>query len=162
MAQNKRELIAELIEAGGATKESLMEAAEVNAAGLSSQFTYLRLTGRFPVKGDDGVYKFIPEAEWNKMKEEAASRKVSGGPKKSPEERKEALEKRVEKLRDAFVCVNAVEETSAVADFQGEVTFPAAFSWRDVDQDSRPGVSGFTNGDYRDITGELQSFLCYA
>lgn len=67
-----------------------------------------------------------------------------------------------EKLRDAFVCVNAVEETSAVADFQGEVTFPAAFSWRDVDQDSRPGVSGFTNGDYRDITGELQSFLCYA
>ena len=101
MAQNKRELIAELIEAGGATKESLMEGAAVNSAGLSSQFTYLRLTGNFPVKGDDGVFKFISAEEWEAMKADAATRKVNG-PTKSPEERKVALEKRVAKLQEAF------------------------------------------------------------
>ena len=67
-----------------------------------------------------------------------------------------------EKLGDAFVCINTVEETSTVTDFQGEVTFPAAFSWRDVDQDSGPSVSRFTNGDYRHVTRQLQPFLCYA
>jgi len=102
MAQNKRELIAELITAGGATKESLMAGAEVNSAGLSSQFTYLRLTGVFPVKGDDGVFGFITKEEWEALKADAASRKVNGGPKKSPEERKEAIDKRVAKLQEAF------------------------------------------------------------
>lgn len=99
---NKRDIIAGLINAGGATKESLMEGAEVNSAGLSSQFTYLRLTGKFPIKGDDGVFKFITAEEWEAIKADAASRKVNGGPKKSPEERKIALEKRVAKLQEAF------------------------------------------------------------
>ena len=102
MAKNKREQIADLINAGGATKESLMADVEVNSAGLSSQFTYLRLTGKYPVKGDDEVFRFITEEEWEAMKADAASRKVNGGPKKSPEERKAALEKRVAKLQEAF------------------------------------------------------------
>lgn len=101
MAKNKREIIAELIEAGGATKESLMEGAEVNSAGLSSQFTYLRLTGKYPVKTDDGTFKFVTEEQWNAMKETASSR-TSVGPKKSPAERLEALQKRQAKLQEAY------------------------------------------------------------
>lgn len=103
MSQPKRELIADLINAGGATKESLMEAVEVNSAGLSSQFTYLRLTGRFPVKGDDGTFSFVSEPEWNVMKTAAATGRTSGGPKKSAAERLEALEKRQAKLQEAYV-----------------------------------------------------------
>lgn len=101
MANPKRDEIAALIEEGGATKESLMEAVAVSSAGLSSQFTYLRLTGRYPIQGDDGIYKFISEEEWTFKKNEAASRKINGESKKSPEERKEALEKRVAKLQGA-------------------------------------------------------------
>lgn len=101
MAKNKRDLIAELIEAGGATKEALMEAADVNSAGLASQFTYLRLTGKYPVKGDNGIFKFVTEAEWDEMKSAAANRTSATKAKKSPEERKEALDKRIAKLQEA-------------------------------------------------------------
>jgi len=100
--KNKREIIAELIEAGGATKEKLMEAAEVNAAGLASQFTYLRLTGRYPVKGEDGVYRFVSEEEWEAMKAEAAARRGSSK-KRTPAEKKELIEKRLAKAQDAYV-----------------------------------------------------------
>lgn len=102
MAKNKREIIAELIEAGGATKESLMIGAEVNSAGLSSQFTYLRLTGKFPVKADDGTFKFISEEEWTSMKEAAGSRSTAAGPKKAPKEVLETLLKRQAKLQEAY------------------------------------------------------------
>lgn len=100
--QNKREIIAEAINAGGATKESLMAVAEVNSAGLSSQFTYLRLTGKYPVKGDDGCFKFVTEDEWNAMKSASATSRTSTAPAKSVEERKEAVDKRVAKLQEAF------------------------------------------------------------
>ena len=101
MAQNKREIIAEAINAGGATIESLMEVAEVNKAGLSSQFTYLRLTGKYPVKDDNGVFSFVDEEAWNEMKASASARKPAA-PAKSPEERMEALVKRQAKLQAAF------------------------------------------------------------
>ena len=101
MAQAKREIIAEAIEAGGQTKESLMELVDVNSAGLSSQFTYLRLTGRYPVKGDDGVYSFVSEEEWEAMKMAALERRTTAAPKKTPEERMEALQKRLAKLQAA-------------------------------------------------------------
>ena len=101
MALAKREIIFNAINEGGQTKESLMELVEVNSAGLSSQFTYLRLTGRYPVKGEDGVYSFVSEDEWNTMKEEALSRRAAPAPKKSPEERLEALQKRLAKLQAA-------------------------------------------------------------
>ena len=102
MAKNKREIIAEAIHAGGATLDSLMEVAEVNKAGLSSQFTYLRLTGQFPVKGDDGVFKFITLEEWEAKKAAAASG-VKAGPAKSPAEQFEILQKRQAKLQAAYV-----------------------------------------------------------
>jgi hypothetical protein len=101
MAQAKREIIAAAIEEGGQTKESLMELAEVNSAGLSSQFTYLRLTGRYPMKNDEGIYYLADKEEWDKAKEEALSRRATPAPKKSPEERLEALQKRLAKLQAA-------------------------------------------------------------
>jgi hypothetical protein len=100
--QNKREIIAEAINAGGATKESLMAVAEVNSAGLSSQFTYLRLTGKYPVKGDDGFFKFVDEAAWNAMKSTSATSRTTSAPQKSIEERKVAIDKKVAKLQEAF------------------------------------------------------------
>lgn len=97
----KRDIIADAINAGGATKETLMETAEVNSAGLSSQFTYLRLTGKFPVKDDDGVYSFVSEDEWETMKADAFARRGTVAAKRSPEERQAALEKRYAKLEEA-------------------------------------------------------------
>jgi hypothetical protein len=90
---NKREIIAQAIEAGGATKESLMITAEVNAAGLASQFTYLRLTGKYPVKQEDGSFKFVTAEIWEEMKASAATGRVAG-PTKTPAEQLIALEKR--------------------------------------------------------------------
>lgn len=98
---NKREIIAKAINAGGATKESLMKVAEVNSAGLSSQFTYLRLTGQYPIIGEDGFFKFIDAEAWAALKAASASNRASAAPAKSPEERKLALDKRVAKLQDA-------------------------------------------------------------
>lgn len=65
---NKREIVKQAIEAGGATKESLMEAAEVNDKGLASLLTYLRWSGTCPVKGEDEIYKLISAEEWEAIK----------------------------------------------------------------------------------------------
>jgi len=102
MAQPKRDIIAEAINAGGATKESLMKVAKVNSAGLSSQFTYLRLTGKFPIKQEDGTFAFVDADKWEEMKASAGTRKATA-PKKSLAERLEAATKRQVKLQDAYV-----------------------------------------------------------
>jgi len=61
---NKRELIKAAIEAGGQTIESLCELAGVDQKGLSSQFAYLRLTGVYPNKGEDGKFTLITKEEF--------------------------------------------------------------------------------------------------
>lgn len=75
----KREVIKDLIEKGGATKESLMRDAECSISSLNTNFLYLRLMGFYPVADTEtGVYSFIGEAEWNELqrqKEEAAKAK---------------------------------------------------------------------------------------
>lgn len=65
--QNKQQIILAAIREGGATRESLMEAADVNRAGLASQLAYLNARGlamaevdptkaEFPLTNDDGVF----------------------------------------------------------------------------------------------------------
>ena len=65
--KNKQTIILEAIKAGGATRESLMQAAGVNKAGFASQLAYLNSRGQamaevdktkaeFPMVGEDGVY----------------------------------------------------------------------------------------------------------
>jgi len=97
MAQPKRLIIKEAIEAGGATKESLMETAECTAASLATNFTYLRLMGFYPVKADDDTFSFVTEEEWDEIqaerKEKAGTRKTTTP--KTPEEVHAAAVKRL-------------------------------------------------------------------
>jgi hypothetical protein len=102
---NKREIVKQAIEAGGATKESLMEAAKVNDKGLASLLTYLRWSGTCPIKGEDGVYKLITAEEWEEIK----SARGTAGPQKflTSEER---LEKAIKRTARA---ASALDKTSA-------------------------------------------------
>ena len=67
LVDNKATRLAALIKSGGQTKEMLMAAIEVNAAGLASQLSYLNTRGlniaeidparaEFPMKDDKGIY----------------------------------------------------------------------------------------------------------
>lgn len=97
---NKRVIVQKAIEAGGATKESLMEAAEVNDKGLASLLTYLRWGGICPIKGEDGVYKLITEEEWEAHK---ASRVGAGATASlTPEQRLEKATKRTTRAASAL------------------------------------------------------------
>lgn len=69
-----RDEIKKAIEEGGATKESLLNLTGTTDKGLASQFTYMRMTGTFPIKGEDGVYKLIDKEEWDAIKAETASK----------------------------------------------------------------------------------------
>jgi len=60
----KRLIIKEAIAMGGATRENLMEIANVSAKSLASQFSYLRLMGFYPFKKEDDTYAFMTEVEW--------------------------------------------------------------------------------------------------
>ncbi len=112
MKISKREQIFALINEGEQTKETLMEAVDVNIAGLSSQFTYLRLQGRYPVLEESGFYKFVDEDEWNTIKASAQANRAPAAPKKSPEERLEALEKRYAKLEAAYEKRNEADSST--------------------------------------------------
>jgi len=100
MADNKRTIIADAINEGGATKESLMEAAAVDSKGLASQFSYLRLTGQCPIVDEDGVYSLITADEWEEMKA-ARVPKAKKEDTKTPEEKLAAAEARVTKCESA-------------------------------------------------------------
>lgn len=66
--KNNREKAIALINAGGATKESLMADLSINDKSLASVFAQLRLMGHFPAKGEDGTYSFITEEEFEAAK----------------------------------------------------------------------------------------------
>ena len=64
----KRIIILDAIKAGGATRDKLMELAEVDTKNLASQFSYLRLMGQYPVKKSDGVYRIATREEVERIK----------------------------------------------------------------------------------------------
>lgn len=120
VVKSKREIIAECIEAGGATMDSLIAAADCKYESVMSNFSMLRLMGKCPVKDVevDGVmtYRFVTSAEWEAMK---AEKSANAGTKKavaakSPAERLIAAEKRVDKCDKA--AVGAVERAEAAPD----------------------------------------------
>jgi hypothetical protein len=41
-----------------------------------------------------------------------------------------------QQLRDPLIRIDAIEESSTIANFKRQVTFPSAFGWRNVDQDT--------------------------
>lgn len=104
----KREIIARLIEAGNATKETLLEGAETTVKGLSTQFNYLRLTGRYPVANEEGIFRLVDAETWSAIK---AERKAAAAAKKkglTPEARVEKAEARVDRAIKAF---NSISES---------------------------------------------------
>jgi hypothetical protein len=104
-----RDVIYEAIMKGGATRESLLELTGTTEKGLASQFTYLRMTGRCPMKQEDGTYKIISEEEW------AALRASSGGvgtKALTPKERVEKAQKRANRASTAYTNAEAKAEAN--------------------------------------------------
>ena len=95
-----RDQIKEAIEAGGATRESLLELTGTTEKGLASQFTYLRMMGNCPMKQEDGTYKIVSAEEWEAHK--AASGSRASTKTLTPEERVEKAEKRSARAASAF------------------------------------------------------------
>ena len=95
----KRDIILAEIEKGGATRESLMAAADVNDKGLSSQLTYLRWMGKCPMKQEDGTFKIVSAEEWEAHK---AASGTGFGAAKTPAERLTAATKRVGRASSAL------------------------------------------------------------
>jgi hypothetical protein len=87
------------IEAGGATKESLLELTGTTEKGLASQFTYMRMMGNCPMKQEDGTFKIVTAAEWEAHKADAGSRSTKV---LTPEERVERGEKRSKRAASAY------------------------------------------------------------
>ena len=115
----KRLVIKGLIEAGGATKESLMEAVTCSSASLATNFTYLRLMGHYPVKAEDNTFSFVTEEDWEALQ---AERKAKAGTRKAttpktPEAILAAAEKRLAR------CAKAHESaTTKLEQLDNEIT----------------------------------------
>lgn len=117
--QPNRLIIKDLIEAGGATKESLLAEVGCSAASLATNFTYLRLMGFYPVKGEDETFSFITEEEWNELQ---AERKANAGTRKTatpktPEELLEQAEKRYDRCEKALSTAETKDQ-----EFGNEIT----------------------------------------
>ena len=94
-----RDNIKVAIEAGEATKESLLELTGTTEKGLASQFTYMRMMGNCPMKQEDGTYKIVSSEEWNAHKSESGS---TASVNLTPAQRVEKAEKRSVRAASAF------------------------------------------------------------
>lgn len=94
--KNNRERVIALVEAGGATKQSLCEACGFNDKSLASVFAQLRLMGKYNIKDENGVYSLVDEATWNEHR--ASSSKVQP---KTPKEAYDAAVKREQRAATA-------------------------------------------------------------
>lgn len=104
--KNNRERVSALVEAGGATKQSLCEACGFNEKSLASVFAQLRLMGKYNIKDENGVYSLVDEATWNEHR--ASSSKVQS---KTPKEAYDAAVKREQ--RAATAQMNAEKHFNA-------------------------------------------------
>lgn len=104
--KNNRERVSALVEAGGATKQSLCEACGFNEKSLASVFAQLRLMGKYNIKDENGVYSLVDEATWNEHR--ASSSKVQP---KMPKEAYDAAVKREQ--RAATAQMNAEKRFNA-------------------------------------------------
>lgn len=104
--KNNRERVIALVEAGGATKQSLCEACGFNEKSLASVFAQLRLMGKYNIKDENGVYSLVDEATWNEHR--ASSSKVQP---KTPKEAYDAAVKREQ--RAATAQMNAEKRFNA-------------------------------------------------
>ena len=103
-----RDDILTAIQAGGATRKSLLELTGTTEKGLASQFTYLRMLGNCPLKQEDGTYKIISAGEWAERRMSAGTSAVA----LTPEKRIDKAEKRVKRAAIAYdTAAKRLEET---------------------------------------------------
>lgn len=112
--KNNRERVIALVEAGGATKQSLCEACGFNEKSLASVFAQLRLMGKYNIKDENGVYSLVDEATWNEHR--ASSSKVQP---KTPKEAYDAAVKREQ--RAATAQMNAEKRFNADSSRENEL-----------------------------------------
>ena len=93
-----RDDIRKAIEAGGATKESLLALTGTTEKGLASQFTYLRMMGNCPMKQEDGTWKIVSTEEWEAHRSSGSGSAVN----LTPEQRVDKAEKRSKRASVAF------------------------------------------------------------
>jgi len=104
----KREIVLQEIKKGGATMESLQEAADCKYESVMSIFSTLRLMGQCPFKNEDGTYSIISSEEWEEYK---ASRASSAKKKaKTPEEELEAAQKALDRAQKSCDLAKARTE----------------------------------------------------
>lgn len=114
--QPKRLILLDKINEGGATRDSLMLAANCTPSSFNTNCSYLRMMGQYPVTDEEGVYRIVDETEWKDIQfrkhEEAKARKVAST--KSPEENLAIAEKRLAKWEKTLVFnTEKAEETTA-------------------------------------------------
>ena len=82
--KNKQTIILEAIRTGGATRDSLMAAADVNKAGLASQLAYLNSRGQamaevdaeraeYPMQDENGIFFMGTHAQYEAKRANTAS-----------------------------------------------------------------------------------------
>jgi hypothetical protein len=108
-----RDIIYQAIVDGGATRDSLLELTGTTEKGLASQFTYLRMMGKCPMKQDDGTFKIVSAEEWEAHR---ASSGGAGSTPATPEERVEKARKREQRASTAYT--NAEKKAEANPDDQ--------------------------------------------
>lgn len=107
---NNRERCIALINAGGATKQSLCEALSINDKSLASIFAQLRLMGHYNIKNEDGTLRLGTFEEYEAAKPAPKPRKESTP--KSPEQVLEAAQKRETKAATASTNAKAKYEAN--------------------------------------------------
>ena len=104
-----RDEIYNAIMAGGATKESLLELTGTTDKGLASQFTYLRMMGKCPMKQEDGTFKIVSAEEWESHRASSAGR---AGKILTPQERVERAQKREDRAAKAYTLAEKKAEAN--------------------------------------------------
>lgn len=98
-----RDEIFEAIMKGGATKESLLAMTGTTEKGLASQFTYLRMMGKCPMKQEDGTFKIVSPEEWDAHRASSAGKT---GKVLTPAEKVEKARKREQRATSALDNAN--------------------------------------------------------
>jgi len=90
--KEKYEILLDAIEAGGATDETLTALVGAKSAkSLPSQFKYIHVLKKYPVKGDDGVYIITDKDTYAKIKEKGKAPEKAPKLTVKPQEKKENL-----------------------------------------------------------------------
>ena len=115
-----RDVIYEAIMQGGATQESLLALTGTTPKGLASQFTYLRMMGKCPMKQDDGTYTIVSSEVWEASRGSSGSTAAPA----NPVVRFQRAEKRL--VRTETAHSNAIERAQKSDDILNQLKLQKA------------------------------------